>query len=312
MPDDFIKDVKANYNQVWDDVRGSVVAFGFPESAVEAMSVSEEERQRVFEEAWQKGGGFRYMFGTFCDIATDREANEEAAKFVRAKIAGIVKDPATADALTPTDLYAKRPLCDAGYFETYNLDNVELVDVKKSPIEEITPKGIRTADNEYELDILVFATGFDAVSGNFVRIDIRGKDGEHLKDKWATGPTSYLGMTNSGYPNMFMVLGPNGPFTNQPPAIEAQVEWITDAIKYANDKNVAAIEATPEAEAEWTETCNEIANMTLFPEAESWIFGANIPGKPNVVMFYMAGLGAYRQVCNEAAENDYAGFSKVS
>ena len=172
------------------------------------------------------------MFGTFCDIATNPEANEAAAAFIRSKIAEIVKDPETARKLTPTDLYAKRPLCNEGYYETFNRDNVTLVSIKENPIEEITPAGVRTADGvEHELDVLVFATGFDAVDGNYRSMDLRGRGGRHIDEHWTDGPTSYLGLSTAGFPNMFMILGPNGPFTNLPPSIEAQVDWISELIR---------------------------------------------------------------------------------
>jgi cyclohexanone monooxygenase len=306
---EYVADVKKNYDQIWSQVKNSVVAFGFQESAVPAMSVSPAERQAVFQKAWENGGGFRFMFETFCDIATDEQANREAQEFIRGKIREIVKDPETARKLTPQDLYAKRPLCDNGYYATFNRPNVNLVDVKANPIAEITPKGVKTADGvEHELDVLVFATGFDAVDGNYTRIDIRGRKGLSIKDHWKAGPSSYLGVTNANFPNMFMVLGPNGPFTNLPPSIETQVEWISDLIKDVNAKGFKTVEPTVEAETGWGKTCNEIANMTLFPKAESWIFGANIPGKPRTVMFYMAGIGAYRQQLAEVRSQGYKGF----
>jgi len=309
VPADEIAEIKRNYDEIWKNVRESMVAFGFEESTVPAMSVTEEAREAVFQQAWEQGGGFRYMFGTFSDIATDPAANEAAAAFVRKKIAEIVTDPETARKLTPTDLYAKRPLCDSGYYATYNRDNVSLVDVKANPIIEITPRGVKTADGvETELDMLIFATGFDAVDGNYTKIDIRGRGGRSIKTHWQSGPTSYLGVTVAGFPNMFMVLGPNGPFTNLPPSIETQVEWISDCIESADRAGFDVVEATSEAERSWTATCRDVANQTLFPKAESWIFGANIPGKTNTVMFYMAGLGAYRKVLAGVVDADYRGF----
>ena len=304
-----VERTKQNFDAIWEQVRGSVVAFGFEESGVEAMSVSEQERRRVFQENWDKGNGFRFMFGTFCDIATNPEANAAAAEFIRSKIAEIVDDPETARKLTPTDLYAKRPLCNEGYYETYNRDDVELVSIRENPIEEITPQGVRTADGvTHELDVLVLATGFDAVDGNYRAMDLRGRGGRHVDEHWADGPTSYLGVAKAGFPNMFMVLGPNGPFTNLPPSIEAQVDWIGGLIETAERDGVRTVEPTAAAEDGWTATCSEIANMTLFPQADSWIFGANIPGKKNAVMFYMAGIGAYRQKLGEVAEAGYEGF----
>jgi cyclohexanone monooxygenase len=300
-----IAKIKANYDDIWKQVKSSITAFGFEESTVPAVSVSKEEQERVFEEAWNVGGGFRFMFGTFSDIATNLEANKATTDFIRKKIRQIVKDPETARKLMPTDLYAKRPLCCDGYYETFNRDNVSLVDVKANPIVEITPKGVRTTDGEYELDVLIYATGFDAVEGNYIKIDMRGRGGVTLREKWADGPTGYLAITNTDFPNMFMILGPNGPFTNLPPAIETQVEWIADTVKYMVENGFETIEPTPEAEDEWLTTCRTIADMTLFPKAESWIFGANIPGKKNAVRFYMGGMGNYRKVLEETG---YKGF----
>lgn len=307
---EYVADVRKNYDAIWEQVRSSVVAFGFKESTVPAVGFSEEERRAVFQKAWENGGGFRFMFETFCDIATNEEANKSAQDFIRGKIAEIVKDPEVARKLTPHDLYAKRPLCDSGYYATYNRPNVELVDVKANPIVEITAKGVKTADGvEHVLDMLIYATGFDAVDGNYTKIDIRGRKGLTIQEHWKTGPSSYMGVSNTNYPNMFMVLGPNGPFTNLPPSIEAQVEWISDLIEDVNAKKLSTVEATPEAEAGWTKTCQDIANMTLFPKADSWIFGANIPGKTNTVYFYMAGLGAYRNQLTEVKNLGYQGFT---
>jgi cyclohexanone monooxygenase len=305
--------VKKDYAQIWEQVRGSGVAFGFVESTVPAMSVSEAERKTVFQQAWETGGGFRFMFNTFGDIATDPEANEAAASFIRGKIAEIVTDPELVRKLTPTDLYAKRPLCDSGYYAMYNRDNVDLVSLKETPIIEITPSGIKTSDGvEHEIDVLIFATGFDAVDGNYTRMEICGRGGETIQEHWKDGPTSYLGVTTSGFPNMFMILGPNGPFTNLPPSIEAQVEWISQLIKDAEIAHVTSVEPTAEAEEAWTRTCSEIAEMTLFPKADSWIFGANIPGKKKTVMFYLAGLGNYRNKLSEVRDAGYEGFEMKS
>ena len=306
----YLDDVRGRYDEIWDQVRQSVVAFGFQESDVPAMSVSPEERERVFQKLWDQGNGFRFMFGGFCDIATDEEANKAAQEFVKKKIGETVKDPETARKLMPTDMYARRPLCDAGYYQVYNRDNVELVDIKENPITRFTENGIETADGVvHELDMVIFATGFDAVDGNYMRLRIKGRDGVSLKDHWSDGPTSYLGMTIPKFPNMFMILGPNGPFTNLPPAIETQVEFIAQTIGDTIARGNKAIEATPEAEQTWSETCREIADATLFPKTDSWIFGANIPGKPNTVMFYLAGLGAYRQVLEECRSKQYDGFA---
>ena len=304
-----VEQTKQNFDAVWDQVRNSAVGFGFEESTVETMSVSEEARRQVFQQNWDKGNGFRFMFGTFCDIATNPEANAEAAKFIRSKIAEIVKDPETARKLTPTGLYAKRPLCNEGYYETFNQDNVKLVSLKELPISDITPTGVRTADGvEHQLDILVLATGFDAVDGNYRAMNLRGRAGKHINEHWTDGPTSYLGVSKTGFPNMFMILGPNGPFTNLPPSIEAQVEWIGEIIGHAERTGVRTVEPTQEAEEGWTATCNEIANITLFPKVESWIFGANIPGKRHSVMFFMGGLATYRAQLADVQRDGFRGF----
>jgi len=309
VPPDQVDAIKRDYDAIWARAKRSMVAFGFEESTVPAMSVTNDQRQAVFQRAWDAGGGFRYMFGTFGDIATNPAANETAAAFVRDKIADIVNDPETARKLTPRGVYAKRPLCDSGYYATFNRPNVSLVDLKETPIREITAGGVVTADGvEHALDVLIFATGFDAVDGNYVKIDLRGRGGKSIRDQWQRGPTSYLGMTTAGFPNMFMILGPNGPFTNLPPSIETQVEWISDCVKHAEQRGAQSIEATADAERAWTTTCTDIAAQTLFAQGDSWIFGANIPGKPNTVMFYMAGLGAYREVLGGVVEGDYRGF----
>jgi cyclohexanone monooxygenase len=300
--------IKRDYDSIWDQVRNSVVAFGFEESTVPAMSVSEEERQRVFQENWDIGGGFRFMFGTFCDIATDPAANEAAASFIRSKIAEIVEDPEKARILTPTDLYARRPLCANHYYETFNRDNVSVADIKAHPIVEITPEGLRTADGRtHELDVLVLATGFDAVDGNYLAMDLRGRGGRSINEAWAEGPASYLGTSTAGFPNMFMILGPNGPFTNLPPSIETQVDWIGTLVAAAQERGTA-VEASTEAEQAWTETCRTVADMTLFPKVDSWIFGANIPGKTQTVMFYMGGLANYRAQLAEVEDDGFRGF----
>ncbi len=200
-------EINANYDEIWNGVRTSMVAMGLNESAVPAMSVSEEERQRVFQEAWDKGNGFRYMFETFCDISYNEEANEAAAAFIRSKIAEIIKDPEKRRKLTPHDLYARRPLCDSGYYQVFNQDNVDIVHLQETPIMEITPKGIKTSADDYDLDVLILATGFDAVDGNFNRTRIHGRNGRSLKEHWQDGPTSYLGICVPGFPNMFTITG---------------------------------------------------------------------------------------------------------
>jgi cation diffusion facilitator CzcD-associated flavoprotein CzcO len=304
-----VDEIKRNYDDIWKQVRSSRLAFGFEESDIPTMSVDAAERKAIFQRAWDGGGGFRYMFQTFNDIAVNEEANIAAQDFVREKIAEIVKDPDTARKLMPRDLYAKRPLCDSGYYATFNRDNVALVDLKATPIDEITAKGIRTADGvEHELDVLIFATGFDAVDGNYKRMDIRGRDNVAMKDHWAEGPSSYLSVATSQFPNMFMILGPNGPFTNLPPTIETEVEWVSDLIGFMEENELACVEANPQSEEDWGSVCQGIADQTLFAKTDSWIFGANIPGKSNKVYFYMGGLGAFSEELASVKNDGYRGF----
>ena len=309
LPPEELQSHRDDFDATWDQVRNSSVAMGFVESERETFSVSAEERERIFEAAWQNGGGFRFMFETFCDIATDEAANEEAASFIRRKIAEIVKDPETRRKLTPTDLYARRPLCDSGYYDTFNRPNVSMVSLKETPITHVTEKGIVTADGTlHELDVLILATGFDAVDGNYTRVDISGRDGKSLRDHWSDGPTSYLGVATTGFPNMFMILGPNGPFTNLPPTIETQVEWIAEAIRHSSGGDARWLDVRAEIETAWTETCSDIAHQTLFPRAASWIFGANIPGKKRTVMFYLGGMKEYRSISAAETAAGYPGF----
>jgi cation diffusion facilitator CzcD-associated flavoprotein CzcO len=227
------------------------------------------------------------MFGTFNDIATSRESNATAAEFIRRKIAQIVTDPAKLEAVTPTDLYARRPLCDNGYYEAIDRDNVSVLNIRQNPIIEFTENGVRTAAGEVELDYVIFATGFDAVTGNFTRIDFQGRNGVKMKDHWAKGPRAFLGLSAAGFPNMFSLYGPPGPFTNQPPAIEWQAKWVSEAVKYAVENGIETIESTPEAEEGWLEECKRIEEMTLFHKIDWWVSGANIPGKVKAVSFYI-------------------------
>jgi cation diffusion facilitator CzcD-associated flavoprotein CzcO len=306
---EYVDEIKRNYDTIWKEVRSSRLAFGFEESDIPTMSVDAAERKAIFQRAWDGGGGFRYMFQTFNDIATNEEANIAAQDFVREKIAEIVQDPETARKLMPRDLYAKRPLCDSGYYATFNRPNVSLVDVKANPIDEITANGIRTADGvEHALDVLIFATGFDAVDGNYKRIDIRGRGNVAMKDHWADGPSSYLSVATSQFPNMFMILGPNGPFTNLPPTIETEVEWVSDLVGFMEENELACVEANAQSEQAWGATCQGIADQTLFAKTDSWIFGANIPGKSNKVYFYMGGLGAFSEELEAVKNDDYRGF----
>ena len=305
------EEVKPNYDEIWEKARWSQSGFPLELSERLALEVSEEERLETYESLWAQGG-FRFLHASFKDIRTDVEANDTAAEFVRSKIRQIVKEPETVAKLLPTDhpLGSKRALIDTNYYETYNRDNVELVDIRQSPIQEITPTGIRTKDEEFEFDIIVFATGFDAMTGSFLRMDIHGRNDLSLKDKWAEGPKTYLGLQVAGFPNMFMITGPGSPsvLSNMPVAIEQHIEWIADFVEHLREHGIETAEATLDAESEWVSHVNEVAEPTLYMLANSWYLGANIPGKPRVFMPYAGGLGTYRERCNEIADNGYEGF----
>ena len=277
-----------------------------------ALQTSPEERQALYEAAWETGG-LRFR-ATFRDLVTDNAANATAAEFIRAKIREIVKDPATAAKLSDFDhpYAAKRPPIDTDYFETFNRDNVELVDVRAQPIERITPRGIRTRATEYPLDIIVFATGFDGMTGSLLRMDIRGLDGLSLAKAWAAGPRNYLGLQVAGFPNLFMVTGPGSPsvLCNMPVAIEQHVEWITDCIAHMRQHGLKRIEPDDEAVDSWVAQVNAAAEATVLPQAKhSWYLGANIPGKPRVFMPYAGGMAHYRKICADVAAKSYEGFT---
>ena len=312
---DFMAGVKAQYAAVREQMRRTTNGHPFTIAERSAFDVSAEERQALYEAAWQEGG-LRFR-ATFRDILLDKDANDTAAAFIAAKIRAVVKDPDTAAVLTAFDhpYAAKRPPIDTGYFETFNRENVTLVDLRAEPIERITAAGLRTARAEYPLDVLVFATGFDAMTGPLLRLNLRGRDGRTLRDAWAEGPRTYLGLQVAGFPNLFTVTGPGSPsvLCNMPVAIEQHVDWITDCIAHLRAQGLNRIEATSEATEDWVARVNEAAEATLLPLAgSSWYLGANVPGKPRVFMPYAGGLAHYRALCNDVAARDYAGFALTS
>jgi cyclohexanone monooxygenase len=310
LTEEELAEIRKNYDKIWADAFNTRLAAGFQESETPAMSVSAAERERIYEEGWQAGNGFHFMFGLFVDLIFDPAANETATSFIKSKIRQIVRDPETARKLTPTDFYAKRPICNTGYYETFNRDNVTLVSTKETPIVRITPTGVVTADGtEHELDVLVFATGFEAMDGSYKRMDIRGRGGVTLKEHWADAPSSYLGMAIHEFPNLFMVFGPNSAFSNLPPGLQTQIEWIAELIQAAQERGIVRVEATAAAEEEWTATCREMALQSLFAQTDSWIFGTNIPGKKQQTMFYFGGIATYRQMLRDIAAGGYTGFT---
>jgi cyclohexanone monooxygenase len=272
-------------------------------------------RQEVFEARWGVGG-LGSVTAAYNNILLDDEANEIAAEYVRSKIREIVKDPATAELLCPREypIGTKRLCLDTNYYQTFNQDHVHLVNVRTTPISEITPTGVRVGDKTYEVDALVFATGFDAMTGPLLAVDIRGKNGLTLREKWAEGPKAYLGIASAGFPNLFMITGPGSPsvLSNMIMSIEQHVEWTADLIGYLTENGLDEFDADPQAEADWVAHVNELAHKTLYPKAASWYMGANIPGKPRVFMPYIGGVGTYRVLCQQIADEGYKGFQLTS
>ena len=303
--------VKAGYADFRRQARESRVGFVVERSEASALAVPSEERQREYEKRWRRGGlGFT---ATYVDLLTNPEANETAAEFCRTKIRAVVRDPAVAELLVPRHypVGTKRICVDTNYYETFNRDNVTLVDIRRAPIETITPHGLRTRDAEYTLDSIVFATGFDAMTGALLGIDIRGRSGRPLGQTWAEGPRSYLGLAIAGFPNLFTITGPGSPsvLSNMIVSIEQHVDWIADCLASMRRHDYCLIEATVEAQERWVAHVNEVGHATLYPRADSWYMGANIPGKPRIFMPYIGGVGTYRTICGEVAAKGYEGFA---
>ena len=308
---DYVARIKADYKAFRARNRTMANAFGsnFPRNDAPAASATPEERRRTYAERWEAGGVT--LLGAYGDLLTDAEANETAAEFVRSKIREIVKDPAVAELLSPRQVIGCKRLCiDTGYYETFNLPNVRLVDVSRAPIEAITPRGVLTGGREHAVDCIVYATGFDAMTGALMRIDIRGRAGLPLRDKWAAGPRTYLGLGIAGFPNLFTVSGPGSPsvLTNMIVSIQQHVDWIADCIARLRERGVATIEATEGAEDAWVAHVNAVADKTLFPTCNSWYLGANVPGKTRVFM-PLPGFPAYVAKCDEVAARGYEGFA---
>jgi cyclohexanone monooxygenase len=307
---EYVKKVKADYPAMRARARKTMTGIDFDYSDRKALETSPEERTREYERRWQHGG--LWFLGAFQDLMVSQEANETVAEFVRGKIRERVKDPRVAELLSPRNTIGCKRLCvDIGYYETYNRPNVTLVDISQEPIEEITPKGVRAKGQEFEADAIVFATGFDAMTGTLLRIDIRGRGGRTLKDKWSEGPRTYLGVAVAGFPNLFTITGPGSPsvLTNMLPTIEQHVDWIAAMIAHMRDRQVRQVEPRPEAEEEWGAHVGDMAGRTLRYTCGSWYLGVNIPGKPRVFMPYIGGFPRYIEKCNEVAARNYEGFT---
>jgi len=315
---EFLRQAKENYSAIRAEQRASqvgIVGYGFGFGGAENVVPTQEikqttpsERQRLVEEE-----GF-LAIRRYADVALDEEANELACEMYRDQVKRVIKDPATAQALMPRDypMGCKRPVIDTNYYETFNRDNVTLVDLRQGGIEEITEAGVRTAKGDYTFDVLVYATGFDAMTGALGKIDIRGRENRALTEYWEAGPRTYLGLQVAGFPNLFTVTGPGSPsvLSNMIVSIEQHIDWIARCISDLDQRGAQTIEATTEAEDEWIAHVNDVAQNTMFTakSCNSWYLGANIPGKPRIFMPYVGGVGVYREKCDEVARNGYQGF----
>ena len=308
---DYVRRVKADYTTFRNLNRQQTAAFGafVQKGDTSVLDADPAERDLEFERRWQRGG-FAFM-SSYNDFMLNPESNEVLADFVRAKIASIVRDPETAEKLMPTQVIGCKRLClDSGYYETFNRPNVTLVDVGSQPIERITPLGLVAGGEEHHFDALVYATGFDAMTGSILKIDVRGRGNRSLADAWSSGPFTYLGLSVAGFPNMFMVSGPGSPsvLTNMIMSIEQHVEWITDCVDHVVTSGARTIETDERHQTDWVTFVNAVADVTLYPTCNSWYLGANVPGKPRVFM-PLIGFPTYVAKCDEVATNGYEGFS---
>jgi cation diffusion facilitator CzcD-associated flavoprotein CzcO len=300
-------EIKANYQEVFNQCKKTFAGFMQDFDPRRTFDVTKEERLAFYEKIWEQPG-FTKWFGCFHDIMTDEAANEEYGEFVRKKISSRVDDPKIAELLLPRDhpFGSKRIPLETNYYEVYNQKNVELVDVKSFPITEITPTGVRTSKANYDLNVIIYATGFDAVTGELARINIIGENGKTLSEAWSNGPQTYLTLQTAGFPNLFLVNG--ALFCNYTRCAEVVAEWVSDCINYLVKNGFTKIEATKKAEREWTEHSNALTDGMLFTKTDSWFMGTNIPGKKKNFLFYAGGAPAYREKCEQVAANGYRGF----
>jgi cyclohexanone monooxygenase len=306
---EYLQAAKADYPALRAKARARPTGFYFPFNAKPALEADPEDRERQYEEAWARGG--LPFLGAYGDLLFEKTANDTIADFARRKIRGIVKDPATADLLCPDNVFGCKRLCvDTGYFETYNLPHVKLVDVSRSPIERFTADGIEVDGVEYPLDTVVCATGFAAMTGSFDKIAITGRNGLTLAEKWRAGPRAYLGIASVGFPNLFMITGPGSPsvLASMIQAIEQHVDWLADCMAHMRDVGATAIEPALEDEDAWVEHVNEVSTVSLRSTCSSWYVGTNIPGRPRVFMPYIGGFPVYVQKCNEVMSSGFDGF----
>jgi cyclohexanone monooxygenase len=309
MDREYEREIKAHYREFRERNAKNPSGLSFAMNDGSALAVPEDQLEREFRERWERGG-LSFLRG-YKDLLQKREANAIAAEFVRDRIRETVRDPAVAELLSPKQVIGCKRLClDSGYYETFNRDNVTLVDISSAPIEEITATGLRIKSGTYELHAIVFATGFDAMTGTLTRMDIRGRNGVTLRGKWSAGPRTYLGLSTVGFPNLFMITGPGSPsvLSNMISAIEQHVNWISGCMDHMRARKQETVEAQPAAEDAWVEHVNAVAGRTLYPHCNSWYLGANVPGKPRVFMPYI-GFPEYVARCKEIVARDYEGFT---
>lgn len=311
--DDDRAEIRGQLDQIRELNRTTPFAFPYPMTGRKALDFSEDERNAIYEEVWQRGG-LRFMMETFDDIGFDLEANATASEFIRGKIREIVRDPETAELLCPTYPFTvKRPPTCVGFYEAFNRDHLQLIDVRKTPITSITATGVRTSAEHFEADVIILATGFDVGTGAITRIDIRGKDGLSITDKWKDGPRTFLGLAVNGFPNYFMIGGPHYAAGNFPTVIEEAANWISKVIDHAQQHSYQEIEASEEAEQSWMKHVEEVTAMTFFPkyarEANSYNYGANVEGKPAAVIPYYGGANLYFDRCDAEIADGFTSFT---
>ena len=310
LDSEFVREFKANYADLRQEAKQGKSGMLVRVNTSSALEMTPEERRHEYETRWSEGG-FGFM-AAYADLLSVEDSNETAAEFVRGKIREAVHDPEVADALSPQNIIGAKRLClDTNYYATFNRSNITLIDVSDSPIERMTRKGLLVKCDEFEVDSIVFATGFDAMTGALLKIDVRGKGGAALGEKWIDGPRAYLGLAMAGFPNLFTITGPGSPsvLSNMLVSIEQHVDWIADCLVYMRDRGLSWIEPHPEAEDAWISHVNEVADASLRSKVASWYVGANIPGKPRVFMPYIGGVPQYAQKCDDVAARGYEGFT---
>jgi cyclohexanone monooxygenase len=310
LSDETMASVKSVYPELREKIRRSPAGYLIDTPTRGALEVPAAEREAIYRHAWEENPGA--FLGSFNDLRTNIDSNETAAAFVRERITEIVDDAETAEDLTPRDhpIGAKRICVGTNYYETYNRENVHLVNLRKTPIDRVVPEGVVVDGRLIELDTLIYATGFDAMTGALLAVDIRGRDGISFREKWVAGPRTYLGLAVADFPNLFTITGPGSPsvISNMVFSIEHHVDWIADCIAHMRRNRLTVVEADETAQDDWVEHVNEVANRTLFPRAASWYVGANVPGKPRVFMPYVGGTLSYRATCQEVVDDGYRGF----